>query len=348
MKKMKVLLCLGMTIILLGGYMGQLVAASSPAATDRWAVEYVERATSLGLVPPTFTNLSLPITRAEFADLAVRLYENMIGSEITGRVSFSDTSDINVQKMGYLGIVLGVGDGYFNPYGEITREQAAVLLVRLFNAIYSYLDIHLPAMFDMPHLPSTFTDYEQISHWAFNGVAAAYAMGLMRGVGNNIFLPSGDYTKQQSIVTILRLFDIFTAGELANGAPDENMTSAPAGIVMNILSYTASGLSFHFENLTDLELIYGAGFELYTFVNGAWEPVAPITDELWAFPGVAHFVAPNSSTEERTVNWTAMFGELPSGQYRFQKEILFVRQPGDFDRFVLESDFTLLCSDILD
>ena len=339
MKKMKVLLCLGMTIVLLGGYAGQLVAANTPAIMDSWAAEYVERATSLGLVPPTFTHLTLPITRAEFTDLAVRLYENMTGSEITGRMSFNDTSDLNVQKMGYLGIVSGVGDGYFNPYGEITREQAAVLLVRLFNAIYSYLDIDLPAMFEMPYLPGTFTDYEQISTWAFNGVAMAYAMGLMRGVGNNTFSPSGDYTKQQSIVTILRLFNMLTAGEPAND--NANMTSAPPGITMNILSYMASGLSFYFENLTSLELIYGAGFELYTFVNGAWEPVAPITDELWGFPDVAYFAAPNSSTEERTINWTWMFGELPSGYYRFQKEMLFVRQPGDFDRFILESDFTL-------
>jgi len=93
--------------------------------------------------------------------------------------------------------------------------------------------------------------------------------------------------------------------------------------------------------LTDGELIYGEEFALYTFVNGAWEPVAPITDDIWAFPSVAHIVTPNSSTEGRNATWTWMFGELPNGYYRFQKEMLFVRQPGDFDRFVLESEFTL-------
>jgi len=141
MKRMKILLCFGLVAALLGSSAGQLVAASpiavNVAATqpfgqhaehiikDSWAVEYVERATSLGLVSPRFVNLTLPITRAEFTDLAVRLYENMTNCEITGRISFNDTNDPNVQKMGYLGVVSGVGGGYFNPYDEITREQAA-------------------------------------------------------------------------------------------------------------------------------------------------------------------------------------------------------------------------------
>ena len=351
---MKKLLCFGLIIALLCSSAGQWVAASPLTINttttplqqsgghiimDSWATEYVERATSLGLVPPTFDNLALPITRAEFTDLAVRLYENMTDSEITGQMAFNDTSDLNVQKMGYLGVVTGVGGGYFNPYGEITREQAAVLLVRLFNAIHMYLDINLPTMLDLPHLPSVFIDYEQISPWAFNGVASAYALGIMRGIGNNHFSPRGDFTIQQSIVAILRVFDMLTAHKPTNGTP--NAPTITAGITMNISSYTASGLSFQFENLTELELLYGEAFALYTLVNGVWEPIVPITDDYWEIPDVAYIVAPNSSTEERAVSWTWMFGELPSGYYRFQKEILFYHHSGDVDRVVLESDFTL-------
>jgi len=355
MKKVKVLLCAGLAVALLGSSVGQLVAASPQSTNvaviqqseqpgghvimDSWATEYVERATSLGLVPPTFTNLTSPISRAEFTDLAVRLYENMTGREIIGRMNFNDTSDLNVQKMGYLGVVSGIGNGYFNPYGQITREQAAVILVRLFNTMLVCLDTNLPIMSDMPHLSSVFADYEQISPWAFNGVASAYVFGIMRDTGNNNFSPRGNFTIQQSVVAILRVFDILISDELANDTC--NMPSIPTGISLNISSYTASGLSFHFENLTDEEFIYGAGFELYTFVNNAWEPVAPITDDLWAFPGVAHFVSPNSLTEERAVNWTWMFGELPDGYYRFKKELLFVHQQSDTVRFILESDFTL-------
>ncbi|MCL2361761.1 MAG: S-layer homology domain-containing protein [Defluviitaleaceae bacterium] len=146
---MKICLCLSLVIALLCGSVSPWVtprpfARSATVTqllegqagyviTDSWAAAYVDRAASLGFVPPTFTDLTLPITRAEFTDLAVRLYENLTGTEITGQVSFNDTNDLNVQKMGYLGVVFGVGGGYFNPYGIITREQAAVMLVRLFD-----------------------------------------------------------------------------------------------------------------------------------------------------------------------------------------------------------------------
>ena len=327
MKKMKILFCLCLVVSLLGSSAGQLAAASSLAIKDSWAAEYVERAASLGLVPPEFTDLTLPITRAEFADLAVRLYENMTGSEIVGRISFNDTDDLNVQKMGYLGVVSGVGDGYFEPYGHITREQAAVILVRLFNAVHTYLGTDLPAMLDLPYLPGVFEDFEQISPWAFNGVASAYALGIMRGVGDNNFSPYGDFTIQQSIAAMLRVL---------GDAP-----SITVSITMNISSYTARGLSFHFENSTDNEFIYGEEFALYTFVNNAWERVEPIFDGYWAFASVAHIISPNAQTDERTIDWAWLFGELLGGHYRFQKEILIVHQPGDLDRFVLESDFVL-------
>jgi len=39
-------------------------------------------------------------------------------------------------------------------------------------------------------------------------------------------------------------------------------------------------------------------------------------------------------------NWAWLFGELPSGHYRFQKEVLLVRQ-GDVGRVALGSEFTL-------
>ena len=116
---------------------------------------------------------------------------------------------------------------------------------------------------------------------------------------------------------------------------------APAGITMNISLYNAGGLSFYFENSTDNEFAYGEDFTLYTFVNNAWERVEPTIDGYWGFLSISYDISPNSATDERTVDWVWLFGELPSGDYRFQKEILYIRQPGDFDRFVLESDFRL-------
>ncbi|MCL2199157.1 MAG: S-layer homology domain-containing protein [Defluviitaleaceae bacterium] len=116
----------------------------TPKPVSPWAADLVEEAIKAGLVPqsllvvntsgtPVRRCLTLPITRAEFSSLAVRLYE-IFNGEITGRVRFADTRDVNVQKLAYVGVVFGVGDGRFNPDGMLTREHAAVILSRLSDA----------------------------------------------------------------------------------------------------------------------------------------------------------------------------------------------------------------------
>ena len=332
MKKMKVCFC--MALIILGVNSIQLVAADTQGidVMDSWAQDYVERANSLRLVPPIFDNLTLPITRAEFTDIAVRLYEMTTDREITGRMEFNDTDDINVQKMGYLGVVAGVGGGNFAPYNTLTREQAALMISRLAYAIGQ----------PFPSSRPTFSDNENISSWAVVAVGQMQENGIMGGTGSNNFSPRDDYTIQQSIVTMLRLFDILTRDEPTNDIPNfpyAGTLSVPAGLTMNVLSYSSSDISFYFVNLTDSEVIYGEEFALYAFINYEWQRVEPIVDGF--FPSVAHIILPNSSSNERTIDWVWLFGELPSGDYRFQKDILYVRQAGDADRFVLESDFTL-------
>ena len=168
-----------------------LISASS------WARDDIIRAFDLGLVPVTMQwAYTQAATRVEFAALAVALYERLSG-EITGRVQFEDTNDVNVQKMAYLGVVTGVGNNRFNPAGQITREQAAVMLSRLADAI------------GRPFPPSapTFADSANLSSWAVEGVGQMQASGIMGGVGNNRFDPRGAYTREQSIITILRLYD---------------------------------------------------------------------------------------------------------------------------------------------
>ena len=169
-------------------------------ATERpsdWAVEQVNAAIAAGLVPQNLqSNYTAATTRAEFAALAVRLYENQRG-EIRGRVTFADTNDVNVQKAAYIGVVLGVGNNRFAPNETLTREQAAVMLARLANAIGRPL----------PNTAPTFVDNHLIADWAFSAAGQVQAVGIMGGVGNNRFAPLDTYTREQSIVTIMRLFD---------------------------------------------------------------------------------------------------------------------------------------------
>lgn len=44
---------------------------------------------------------------------------------------------------------------------------------------------------------------------------------------------------------------------------------------------------------------------------------------------------------EIIVDWEWLYGKLSAGDYRMVKEALFVRSPGDYDKFPLYAAFTL-------
>jgi hypothetical protein len=184
-------------VLLLSGLTSVSVFANSNNPSS-WAVEQVNAAIAEGLVPQNLqSNYTQAITRAEFSALAVALYEIAKGA-ITGRATFSDTNDVNVQKAAHIGVVTGVGNNRFDPNGRLTREQAAVMLSRLSDAIGQ----------PFPKQAATFADMAQVSSWAVEAVGRVQAAGIMGGGGDNIFAPQNPYTREQSIVTIMRTFDI--------------------------------------------------------------------------------------------------------------------------------------------
>ena len=166
-----------------------------------WAHENLTEAYNLGLIPSALqARYTQATTRAEFAALAVTLYETVTGRAIRERKTFTDTTDINVEKAAAIGVVDGVGNNRFDPNAKLTREQAAVMLARLAAAIGRPL----------PKKDATFADSTHVSSWAIEQVGQIQAAGIMGGVGSNTFDPKGAYTREQSIVTILRLHGIVT------------------------------------------------------------------------------------------------------------------------------------------
>ena len=164
-----------------------------------WAKDGVNRAISLKLVRDDIAGMyARQITRAEFCGLVVSLYEGVRGEEISVRKTFNDTNNTDVEKAAGIEVVLGVSNDRFDPDGKLTREQAAVMLSRLAEVIGKPL-----AKGD-----ASFVDSAKISSWASAQVGQVQAAGIMSGVGNNVFDPQGDYTREQSITTVLRLYDL--------------------------------------------------------------------------------------------------------------------------------------------
>lgn len=96
-----------------------------------------------------------------------------------------------------IGLVQGKGERKFDPTGEITREEAAALLMRLYRAYGGEVSTG----------EVEYADKDAISDWARADVYSAALMGIMQGVGENTFNPKGNYTREQAVVTLKRLYE---------------------------------------------------------------------------------------------------------------------------------------------
>lgn len=184
-----------------------VTAAAAAEAPSSWAKSAVDTARNAGIVPEQVDQAyTQSITRADFCALAAAVYRtweksgNVKSVEKTA-VSFSDTKDEDVLLCASLGVVNGVGNGKFAPQQQLTRQQAASMLHRLGNLRKNAKD---SVKERMPHV---FADGADIQAWARSDVYWAYNSGVMNGVSGNRFAPNNSYTHEQSIATMLRLYD---------------------------------------------------------------------------------------------------------------------------------------------
>src|SRR5690606_37023747 len=192
----------------------QSVATDHTELPSSWAIPEVEAALTLNLVPNTLNNnYTSPINRQQFSELIVNLFSVVEGLSIDEWMAkmtnnlpenvFDDTDDPSVLAAYHFGIVNGKGARRFDPNGEITRQEAAVMLQR------AALKLGVKAS---PQ-SSPYADQASIADWAVDGVMyvatledKTTGMAVIGGVANNRFDPTGNYTREQAFITIKRLF----------------------------------------------------------------------------------------------------------------------------------------------
>ena len=221
-----------------------IMALAADTPSDQ-PVGEISKAIEAGLVPQSLqSDYAQPVTRAEFCALAVALYEKLKG-DITERLTFTDTDDVNVEKLASRGVVNGVGDGRFDPGAKLNREQAAAILSRLATAT------------SRPYVKAetTFSDAGDISPWALAAVGEMQANGIIDGVGNNAFSPKGDCTREQSINMILRMYE-------AEIACCEGFTDYPV-VIGEGTDFPLNGILSVPDDVTDkvpaVVLVHGSG-----------------------------------------------------------------------------------------
>ncbi|WP_214626516.1 S-layer homology domain-containing protein [Paenibacillus agaridevorans] len=163
-------------------------------------IELVEKGIIKGIDADTFDPKG-QLTRAQFVTLIVRALELPIEDVET------DFTDVEGWALPYIeaalnaGIIIGNGNGTFDPNAPLTREAAIVMMVR---ALQAQSDIELE---DASALD--FTDSDSISDWAAAYVATAKKLGLISGNPDGLFNPQGTANREQAAVMMVNVIKVY-------------------------------------------------------------------------------------------------------------------------------------------
>ncbi len=201
-------------VALLKDFSFESVLLSSPsdlgytdvAETD-WHCEDVKYATINEYIPGTSETTFSPNAPAYRVTIVSALYNADGERPSTLYVSkFVDIDENNPHATAIwwaqeCGIVNGVGDNKFNPNGNVTRQDFAVMLLRYMK----YRKFNLPENLT----PKAFTDDTEISDYAKEAVYTLNTLGIMNGKGNNIIDPRGNVTRAEAAAMLHRMMNCF-------------------------------------------------------------------------------------------------------------------------------------------
>lgn len=205
-----------------GNYSFKLSAASKSlnqkytsfgSTVSVWALNEVEEAYATGLIPTYLlgTDLTEKINRAEFAAIALDLYEYIANTRVyLGNNPFLDISSnrfVNeIVKASNLGITSGTSDTTFSPNALITREQMATMICRAYK---KKLHSDWSSENDYPLKfgnVAKFSDDSKISAYASEAVYFMSSNGIITGIDDSgkTFAPQNIATREQALIISLR------------------------------------------------------------------------------------------------------------------------------------------------
>ena len=169
-----------------------------------WAEAHLKNAWDLGIITDRLMgeDMTQPITREEFAEIAVKFYEIVTGKKATvGEKTFPDTNNPEILKAANVGIVAGGSDGTFNPKGLLQRQQMATMIVNTLQACYPNIIIDTSGQPD-------FKDQAQFANYAIERAKFMAKYGIAAGDGTGNFLPTATCTRQEAITFLVKAYDL--------------------------------------------------------------------------------------------------------------------------------------------
>ena len=172
-------------------------------AKGNWAHEGIDFCIDKGYMNGTAANVFSPDVTVTRAQMVTILYRISGSPDVNFAGTFSDVSygawySNAVEWAAANGVVLGIGEGKFDPEGKITREQIATILYRYSKADKVEGDL------------KAFPDGDTAGDFAIDGLVWAVSEGLITGVKNGDvtnLAPKDNATRAQIAAIIMRFLD---------------------------------------------------------------------------------------------------------------------------------------------
>src|SRR5690606_2854035 len=172
-------------------------AAASVSATDiegHWAEEDFTAWTDKGLISSEEDGSyqpNKPVTRAEFAALINAVFNMQEEAEIAFKdVQQSAPYYIDIMKAVAAGYMNGYGDGTMRPFAPVSRQEAAVILHRVFQVALNSND---------GSGTNKLSEVASLPEWSRAAVAALVNEGYVHGYSDGTFKPQLTISKAEAI-----------------------------------------------------------------------------------------------------------------------------------------------------
>ena len=179
-----------------------------------------------------------PISRAEFVNM---LYQAAGEPSVEGDSPFLDVPPgaqhvVSITWAAQNGVVAGVGGSRFDPESNVTREQAATILLN-FARSAGYGPIGAWAFF------MDYADVEKISEWAFEGVMYSMIHAFIDDKEGHMFDPRGVVTRTEAGIWLDRLFEVVNensrdqTGSSTGALSHEYFAGKDIAVITGVLTY---------------------------------------------------------------------------------------------------------------
>lgn len=177
-------------------------ARFTDVAEEHWAFEAVQALAEKDVLSGVGNGKfepEAPVTREAFVTMLARAFTFSAQPE---SVAFTDAEEgawytDAVNTLAACEIIRGYADGSFGVGQMISRQDMAVLILR----VADYLDINL----DVTRAFETFADQAVIADYAAEAVEVLYQSGIVNGMGDGSFAPENSVTRAEASCIIYRI-----------------------------------------------------------------------------------------------------------------------------------------------